>query len=306
MKLTKSLLVALCVLTLLMGCSKSTTVILPPETTGHVTEAPTTASTTAPTDNPTTESTDAPTAPSTEPTTVPTTPPTTEPVTEPATDSTTPPTTKPSTEPTTTPTVPPTTEPVTEPTTTPTVPPTTEPVTEPTTAPTTPPTTEPATEPTTAPTVPPTTEPITEPATEPVRHPVYDLSNHSVGATEYNLLNAINQKRADQELPPLTLDATLCALGTIRAYECTENFSHVRPDGRPGISVLSDYGYAAADGLSERLHYGSSGLSTGTIIKGWMYNPDFSADILSADYSRIGIGVYEDGTLIYIVCFFAP
>ena len=240
----------LCLVTVLMGCHRSTTVILPPENKDTcATEAPSTAYTTLPTAASTTPSTAVPT---------------TVPVTEPATV----------------------------------------PATEPTAAPTTAPTLEPTAAPTTQPSTTPTAEPTSEPAAEPTQHPVYNISGHQIGALEYALLDAINSKRAEQELAPLTLDPTLCALGRIRAYECTESFTQTRPDGRSGYSVLTDYGYGIWSSFSQRLHYGTSGLSSGTVLKGWMYNPDFSADIFSPDFTHMGIGVYEQDGLSYIVCFF--
>ena len=115
----------------------------------------------------------------------------------------------------------------------------------------------------------------------------------------------MNSKRAENGLGPLSLDPTLCALARIRAYECTESFTQTRPDGTSGRSVLTDYGYDIWPALSQRIHCGTSGLSASTIIKGWMYNSDFSADILSVDFTHLGIGIYELDGLTYLVCFFA-
>ncbi len=308
----------LCLVTLLWGCQRQTTVILPPETastaaSGISSDAPSIAESLSPTD-PATKSTSEPTlGPTSEPTTIPTTQPTTEPTAKPATEPTTAPataaTTVANTEPATIPTTTPTSEPTTEPTTTPTSEPTTEPTIEPSTEPTTEPSTEPTTEPTSEPTSEPTAEPSTESTAEPepTQHPVYNISSHSVGTLEYSLLDAINQKRsaAEDPVPSLTMDHTLCALAAIRAYECKDRFTHTRPDGRSAFTVLSDYGYYIWSNLSERIHQGSSGLSAGTVVKGWMYNADFSANILSGDFTHIGIGVYDTGGTTYIVCFFA-
>lgn len=231
----------LCVCTVLMGCSRTTTVILPPETAAH-------------TAKPTAEQKEPATA---APTTAPTRPPATQRPTEP-------------------------------PTAEPTAPPTESPTRAPTQA--------------TEPPVPPATE---EPSTQPPRHPVYDIGSHSIGSPEYSLLDGINGKRSENELAPLTLNSKLCALAAIRAYECASDFSHTRPDGRGAYTVLSDYGYAVWSNFSERIHYGSSGLSASTIVKGWMYNGDFSGDILSDGFTHIGIGVYRSNGITYIVCFFA-
>ena len=263
----------LCLVVVLMGCSRTTTVILPPESTAAT--APTTVHAT------TLPGTEAPT----EPTMVPTDAPTTAPSTEP--------------------TEAPTTTPTEVPTEAPTDAPTESPTEAPSDAPTERPTTSHPTERPTEPTVAPSSEPTEEPTTEPYRHPVYQISGHRIGSLEYSLLDAINAKRAASSLSPLAMDSTLCALATIRAYECTENFSHTRPDGRGAFTVLSDYGYYIWSHLRERIHCGTSGLSAGTLVKGWMYNEDFSANILSEQFTHMGIGVYENGGTTYIVCFFA-
>jgi len=249
----------LCTCVILMGCSRTTTVILPPETTAH---APcTTAGPTEPSG--TTE---------TEPGVPEASPPTQLPTTEPATES---PTTIPTESPTEIPTVEATVE--SENTT--------------------------ATEPSAAPTTIPATEPATEPPTD--SDPVYDIDSHTVGSLEYSLLDAINSNRADASLAPLSMSSKLCALAAIRAYECSESFSQVRPDGRSAYSVLTDYGYAVWSNFSQRIHYGSAGLSANSIVKGWMYTDAFSANILSGDFTHLGIGVYTTGGTTYIVCFFA-
>lgn len=180
---------------------------------------------------------------------------------------------------------------------------TSDPVTEPLDVPTEPPITQPTLPPAIEPSISPTTDPVTEP--EPDQHPVYYISGHQIGALEYALLDSINSKREDTDVPPLALDPTLCALARIRAYECTESFSHSRPDGRSAYSVLTDYSYGFWSNFSQQIHYGSAGMSAGTIVKGWMYNAGFSEDISSADYSHMGIGVYNMDGLTYIVCFFA-
>jgi uncharacterized protein YkwD len=176
--------------------------------------------------------------------------------------------------------------------------------------------TEPATESTTIPSTEPTSLPTTEPATDPTTestadlstqstvHPVYDISGHTVGALEYSLLDAINQERSKNDLSPLTLDPTLCALSAVRSYECSENTSHIRPNGSSGLSVLEDYDYAHWSATDERIHHGTAGLSASIIIKAWMRNADFSAGILSGVFTHVGIGTYTAGNITYIVLLF--
>lgn len=209
----------------------------------------------------------------------------------------------PTTQPTTPPASAPATTPTTEPTSAPTMNPPTAPTSEPTTSPTTAPTTIPPTEPPTVPPTEPPTVPPTEP--EPTQNGVYDISSHTIGSLEYSLLDALNGQRDAGQLPALTMDSTLCALAAIRAYECAENFSHTRPDGRSAYTVLSDYDYNIWSQTDEQLHCGSGDFSTSVIIRVWMNKDAFAASILSVNYTRIGIGIYTAGGYTYIACLFA-
>ena len=121
---------------------------------------------------------------------------------------------------------------------------------------------------------------------------------------EHSLLDNINQERAKVGLPALTLDPTLCALSAIRACECSENFSHTRPNGSSWLTILEDYDYFIWSATDERIHQGTAGLPESIIIKGWMRNSDFSASICSESYNHIGIGIYTAGSISYIVLLF--
>ena len=301
------LILLLVSVTFLWGCRQSTTVILPPVST--VTTAPTvdpsptlTASSSKSTET-AMESSPGETADTEQST--PSATSDTQPTTVPAATAVTDPTTIPITWPTVMPTAEPTAEPITAPSAEPTAALSTEPITEPTTEATAVPVTESTTEPTALPSTSPTTVPAEEPTTEPAGHSVYDISGHRIGSQEYALLDAVNQQRHNAGLSDLQIDPNLCALAAIRAYECEESFTHTRPDGRPAGSVLSDYSYNIWSTVDERIHSGTTGLSAGIIIKGWMQNDDFCADILSDTFQYIGIGLYINGDTTYIVCLFA-
>lgn len=51
-------------------------------------------------------------------------------------------------------------------------------------------------------------------------------------------LNDINALRASQGLPALSLDASLSSVAAIRAQEASTTWSHTRPNGTQGISLL--------------------------------------------------------------------
>lgn len=58
----------------------------------------------------------------------------------------------------------------------------------------------------------------------------------------------VNEHRANNGLTPATLSDELCRLAQIRAKELNESYSHTRPDGRRGLSVLEDAGMVISAG----------------------------------------------------------
>lgn len=78
---------------------------------------------------------------------------------------------------------------------------------------------------------------------KPTQTPIVDY------ATE--VLNLVNQLRAEVGVAPLSLDSTLCQAANTRAVEISQDncFSHTRPNGTSCFTVLDDYGisYMATD-----------------------------------------------------------
>ena len=219
------------------------------------------------------------------------------------------PVTEPSSVPTTTPTTPLTTAETTLPTSPDTSEPTTEPTlpctSEPTAASTTPPTMEVTIEPTTSPaldpTIPQTTDVTTEPSTDPTIPSIYD---HPIASLELELLKVLNNHRAVEELPELTIDQPLCALSAIRAGECVQSLSVSRPDGRDWSTVLSDYTYEHWSHAGEIRIYCSQGFPATILVDTWMSDMEAKENILSSNYSCCGIGTAFIGSSMYIVIIF--
>ena len=151
-------------------------------------------------------------------------------------------------------------------------------------------------------TQPPETEP---PETEPKNdHPVYDISNHVVGSLEYEILAEINARREAEGLSALKMDTKLCALSTIRAYECTISFSHTRPNGSSCFTVLTEYNYRGSL-VAENLLYASSGYSAARLVDVWMDSTSHRSNILHGSFTKAGIGIFYSGGRIYVANFFA-
>lgn len=105
------------------------------------------------------------------------------------------------------------------------------------------------------------------------------------------VLVLVNKERVKAGLSELSLSDTLTAPAQKRAVEIKDVFSHTRPDGRSWSSVLSDYNisYRAS---GENLAYGYN--TPEAVVTGWMNSPGHRANILSANFNQIGIGVYTD------------
>lgn len=169
----------------------------------------------------------------------------------------------------------------------------------------------PATEPPV--TEPPATElPVTEPpvSEEPETAPpetgvqeqrLYDISGYGLGSLELDILEQINERRAEAGIPALVLDERLCAIASARAYEVSVSWNHTRPDGRSYDTVLSDYGYDTG-AVSEHLLMTSGTESTAEIVAMWMDSENHAGLFLSEDFSAAGIGLYEANGFVYIAC----
>ena len=108
------------------------------------------------------------------------------------------------------------------------------------------------------------------------------------------VLRLVNVEREKAGLPPLSTDAPLTAAAEVRAREIVSLFDHTRPDGSSCFTVLDGYAYRAA---GENIAYGQS--SPEQVMNSWMNSPGHRANILSASFNRMGIGVYQAGRTIY-------
>ena len=108
---------------------------------------------------------------------------------------------------------------------------------------------------------------------------------------EAELLAAINQQREQAGKAPLSLLPALSRAATTRAKELATAFSHTRPNGQAGFTVLDEhqrpYG-SAAENLAAGDH------SASDVLTAWMGSDGHRANILGA-YSHVGIGYTPSG-----------
>ena len=172
------------------------------------------------------------------------------------------------------------------PTTTPTPKPTATP------APTPKPTTTPAPKPKPTATPAPTPKPTATPAPTPKPTTTPALTAE---AMEAEVVRLVNVQRAREGLPPLSTFDALDRAADIRAPELITLFSHDRPDGTSCFTALNETGaQAGAYTYGENIAAGQS--TPAAVVETWMNSPGHRANILSPDFTHIGVGYAPGGS----------
>ena len=108
------------------------------------------------------------------------------------------------------------------------------------------------------------------------------------------LLKLVNDERAKENLKPLTSSPRLNQAAQERTKEITKSFSHTRPNGKLGYTILTDfdidYSYAG-----ENLAKGGLFRTPEAVMKAWMDSPGHKENILNPNYTKMGMGFVEHG-----------
>lgn len=120
----------------------------------------------------------------------------------------------------------------------------------------------------------------------------------------YHMVDYINQIRRDEGVGELVVDEGLMEAARIRAKELSEVFSHNRPDGSGGTTIIWDY----LDGMwykGENIAM-NSGYSPYATFREFYNSDGHRKTMLRSDFTLVGIGYYhaEDG-LLYCCQLFA-
>ena len=100
----------------------------------------------------------------------------------------------------------------------------------------------------------------------------------------------VNKERAKVGLSPVTLDTTLSRAAQVRAKEIVNYFSHTRPNGSSFSSAISEQGISFR-GSGENIAYGQR--TPEAVMNAWMNSEGHRANILNANYTKIGVGYYQ-------------
>ncbi len=116
------------------------------------------------------------------------------------------------------------------------------------------------------------------------------------------VVKLVNQERAKAGLKSLSVNQAAAAAANVRAREIEGAFSHTRPNGSSFSTALKEQG-ASYRAAGENIAYGQR--SAEQVMEGWMNSSGHRANILSAQYTAIGVGVYRSasGTLHWVQLF---
>lgn len=123
------------------------------------------------------------------------------------------------------------------------------------------------------------TTPDTEPAPD----------NSGVSDLEQQVVDLVNQERAAYGLAPLTLNTELCNGARLKSQDMLDNgyFSHYSPTYGDPFDMMTALGIDRW-GAAENIARGQK--TAEEVMNSWMNSPGHRANILSEEYSDIGVG----------------
>jgi uncharacterized protein YkwD len=141
-----------------------------------------------------------------------------------------------------------------------------------------------------------TTKPT--PTTQPAPTTKPSTSTSTTGTSKYasEVLRLVNIERSKAGLSAFTTNQPITNAANKRAQEIVKSFSHTRPNGSSPFTALQEYGVSYRT-AGENIAYGQK--TPQEVVTGWMNSPGHRANILNANFNKIGIGVYQTNGVYY-------
>lgn len=115
----------------------------------------------------------------------------------------------------------------------------------------------------------------------------------SLARFKEQVVNLVNAERTQRGLEPLRVSASLGDIASIRAEELVTSFSHTRPNGTSCFTLYDEKGYDYSS-AGENIALGQT--TPESVMKGWMDSQGHRENILSPNFTEIGVGVYRDSS----------
>ena len=121
---------------------------------------------------------------------------------------------------------------------------------------------------------------------------------------EIQLVKEINNLRAKNGLAPLVMDKTLNSVATVRSEECSQMWSHTRPNGKQGVDAIPGNVWKG-ENLS-MMEGSADEYTTAEMFRMLCESPTHLDNMLFEEFTRVGISSYEaaDGC-VYVAYMFA-
>lgn len=120
-------------------------------------------------------------------------------------------------------------------------------------------------------------------------------------AYEAEVVRLVNIERSKYGLAPLSIDEGAVEVAHLRAKEIVQSFSHTRPNGSSCFTAAQEAGVSYRY-AGENIAYGYP--TPEQVVNGWMNSEGHRKNILSASFSKIGVGCYESKGVLYWSQFF--
>ena len=148
----------------------------------------------------------------------------------------------------------------------------------------------------------PTTTPAPKPTPAPTPTPA-PVKAATVEDVRTEMLKLVNAHRSANGASALKASDKLNQAAQTRAKETSTYFSHTRPDGRDTWSVYDEVGYkwrAAGENIAmNSTGNGSAAEIAQSLFTQWKNSSGHNKNMLSKDFTEIGIGVYIEGRSVY-------
>ena len=139
-------------------------------------------------------------------------------------------------------------------------------------------------------------KPSETPTAKPDSTPPQAPSGSAQSSFAAEVASLVNAERARYGLSALTIDAKVQQAAQVRAQETVQSFSHTRPSGASFSSALTEAGVSYTR-AGENIAYGQA--TPQAVVSAWMDSEGHRANILSNNFTKIGVGYTLSGGATY-------
>lgn len=140
-------------------------------------------------------------------------------------------------------------------------------------------------------TTPPESKPETTPPSEDANTPENKPEADKELTFAEQVVELVNQERTKAGLNAVTLDQKIASAALVRAKEIETSFSHIRPNGSKFGTALTEQGVTFKS-AGENIAWGQK--SPEAVMQAWMNSEGHRANILNKNFTKIGVGYYQN------------